>query len=241
MTEPAEIPPLPGAAAQDNTAADLRFRYRLQLCKDGRARLVSHLEYINVLERAARRARIPLRYSQGFHPAPKFSFSDALPTGVASDAELIDLELFQSLDADRLMRTLNDQLPDGFAIVNCQPIDTKTPSPSACIDYATFRVELPEIPAELEQRLGSFLQSEQVPGEVLRKGKLIFEDLRPDVINLQLEDHTLLVSLRKGGPYRLLAWLLKSTDAAVRQLTVRKISVSLTPQPGDEQTNAINA
>ena len=234
MTDATSISSLPTEAVP--TGDDLRFRYRLQLRKDGRARFVSHLEYINVLERAARRARIPLRYSQGFHPAPKFSFSDALPTGVASDAELIDIELFQPLDAGILEQRLGEQLPDGFEILDSRPISLKTPSTSTTVDYATFRVELQSIPPDLDQRLQDFLLSEQVVAEVLRKEKMASEDLRPDVVDLQLDDHSLLVLLRKGGPYRLLAWLLESDNATVRRLTVRKISVSMKPEPDGELT-----
>ncbi len=71
LTDAVDITSLSG---QSQDQGELRFRYRLKLRKDGRARLVSHLEYLNVLERGARRAKIPLRYSLGFHPAPKFSF-----------------------------------------------------------------------------------------------------------------------------------------------------------------------
>jgi radical SAM family uncharacterized protein/radical SAM-linked protein len=238
LTDADEITTLPNQSAQ--TEDDPRVRYRLRLRKDGRARLVSHLEYINVLERAARRAEIPLRYSQGFHPSPKFSFSDALPTGVASDAELIDIELFRSLTTTELMQSLNEQLPEGFKIFDCQTIDPKSPSPSASIDYAVYRVELPTVPNGLAERLQTFLQCEQVMAEVLRKGNLKSEDLRPDVVDLQLDENELLVSLRKGGPYRLLTWLLESDDAAVRRLTVRKISVSLKPVPDKDQTDETN-
>ncbi len=226
MTDGVEISTLSEPAKDQG---ELHFRYRLKLRKDGRARLVSHLEYINVLERAARRATIPLRFSLGFHPAPKFSFSDALPTGVASDAELLDIELFEPLPPEELMQRLNDQLPDGFALFDCRIISLKTPSPSASIEHATYRVELNTVPDRLSERLQTFLQSEQVLAEVLRKGNMKSEDLRPDVVDLQLDGNNLLVSLRKGGPYRLLASLLESDDAAVRRLTVRKISVKLKP------------
>jgi radical SAM family uncharacterized protein/radical SAM-linked protein len=229
LTDATEISTLTNLIEQDEK--DLRFRYRFRLCKDGRARLVSHLEYINVFERAARRANIPLRYSNGFHPAPKFSFSDALPTGVASDAELIDIELFRPIAAEQLLQSLNDQLPQGFRLFDCRLIDPKSPSPSASIAFATYQIELPEVPEGLEERLQIFLNSEQLIADVLRKGNLAAEDLRPGVVDLKLKGNTLLVSLHKGGPYRLLTWLLESDDAAVRRLTVRKISVSLQPEP----------
>jgi len=206
--------PLPGEA---------RFRYRLQLRRDGRARFVSHLEYISVLERAARRAKLPLRYSGGFHPAPKFSFSDALPTGAASDAELLDLELFAGLPATELQQRLGAQLPEGMAILNCQQIPTSTPSPSAHIAHAVYRVTLPEDVELPETRLAEFMAMETVPVVLAAKKRTI--DLRRDVVAVQREGSELLLSLRKGGPFRLLAWLLDCDETQVRAFEVRKLAV----------------
>ena len=38
---------------------------------------ISHLEYLKTLEKAIRRARIPVAYSQGFNPHMKFSLASA--------------------------------------------------------------------------------------------------------------------------------------------------------------------
>jgi len=208
--------PLPGEA---------RFRYRLQLRRDGRARFVSHLEYISVLERAARRAKLPLRYSGGFHPAPKFSFSDALPTGAASDAELLDLELFAALPAAELQQLLGAQLPEGMAILDSSEIPTSTPSPSAHIAHSVYRVTLPENIDLPETRLSEFMAHESVPVVLAAKGRTI--DLRRDVVAVEREGNALLLSLRKGGPFRLLAWLLDCDETKVRAFTVRKLAVVL--------------
>ena len=44
-------------------------------------------------ERALRRSRLPLAYSQGFVPHPLVSFGLALPTGCESRGEYLDLRL----------------------------------------------------------------------------------------------------------------------------------------------------
>ena len=58
----------------------------------GSLRFLSHLDVTRVLSRAFRRARIPTAYSRGFHPMPKMAFGPALPVGIASRAEFLDLE-----------------------------------------------------------------------------------------------------------------------------------------------------
>ncbi len=111
------------------SASDLRFRARPRLAKRGRAKMVAHLEYLTMFQRAVRRAGLPVRFSQGFHPTPKISYLEALPMGVESEAELVDLELFAPLAANEVASRLNDQLPEGFTIIAAEVLAAGAPSP----------------------------------------------------------------------------------------------------------------
>lgn len=62
------------------------MKLRLQITKESGIRFISHLEYLKTLEKAIRRARIPVAYSQGFNPHMKFSLASALSVGVTSRA-----------------------------------------------------------------------------------------------------------------------------------------------------------
>ena len=79
------------AEPEEPTEPRLLPKLRLTLTKTGRTASLSHLEYMTLIHRAIRRADLPVKYSAGFHPAPRISFGDALPLGVSSEAELIDL------------------------------------------------------------------------------------------------------------------------------------------------------
>ncbi len=94
LQQPQQLP-LASVNPQGPVDNDLRFRVRLKLAKRGRAKMVAHLEYLTMFQRAVRRARLPIRFSQGFHPTPKVSYLEALPMGVESEAELVDIELFE--------------------------------------------------------------------------------------------------------------------------------------------------
>src|SRR5207248_4594902 len=74
-------------------------RVRLRFTKTGKIRWTSHRDVARMWERAFRRVRLPLAYTQGFSPRPKVSFGLALPTGHESVAEYLDLEL-ASLDVE---------------------------------------------------------------------------------------------------------------------------------------------
>jgi radical SAM-linked protein len=205
-----------------------RYKVRLQLRKDGKARFVSHLEFMTVVHRAARRGGIPVRFSGGFHPQPRVSFPDALPLGVESDAEILDFELFRPWSAREVAEALNAQLPEGFRVLEAAALHWQTPAPSVSIKEVVYRVELPnEAPADLTERLASFLAADQVPVTREKEGKSVEVDLRQDVLDLEVDAGALWLTVAKGSPVRLAAHLLGLAPEAARELRIRKTAVVL--------------
>ena len=203
-------------------------KVRLKLTKHGRARMVGHLEYLKMFQRAVRRAQLPIRFSQGFHPSPKVSYLEALPMGISSDAELVDLELWRKVSVDKLIADLNVQLPVGFKIIEAKIIPWKSPSPSASVVASCYCVPLPEpMTVDLSERITRFLDATQVV--IIRnvKGQEKEVDIRPDVIALSVIESELLIELTKGSPLRVAAELLDLDVEAIRRLGVRKIGITL--------------
>ncbi len=67
------------------------MRVRVIFSKTGALRYIGHLDLNTIWERAARRAGLPLAYTQGFHPQPKMNFASALPLGFSSRCEVMDM------------------------------------------------------------------------------------------------------------------------------------------------------
>ncbi len=184
LTDAAHLPPLPEVEPSAAEAQQEELtRVRLKLTKRGRARMVGHLEYLTMFQRAVRRAGLPIRFSNGFHPTPKISYLEALPMGVASEAELVDLELVRPMAVSQLIDGLNVQLPEGFNVIEGAVIPWRSPSPSASLAATRYRVPLPRpVPSDLTERIISFLEAEQVLTTRLKKGREEQIDLRPDVL-----------------------------------------------------------
>ncbi len=203
-------------------------RVRLRVSKLGRGRMVAHLEYLKMFHRAVRRAGVPVRFSQGFHPAPKISFLEALPMGVASEAELIDMELHYPVSLDSLVADINAQLPEGFNVISAEQIDWKAPSPSAAVAASHYRIAVTGVePGLLKQRIGEFLAAEEVFTIRKKKKKDEQVNLRPDVINLTLDGEELALELVKGSPLLVTAYLLQTDVETARRMNVRKTGIVL--------------
>ncbi len=98
----------------------LRMRLRLEHRKIGLFRFVSHLDWLNSLKRALRRAGIPVGYSAGFSPQVKISLGIPLPVGVEGLREYLDIELEREMPPSEVMERLNRELPKELKVRRCE-------------------------------------------------------------------------------------------------------------------------
>jgi radical SAM family uncharacterized protein/radical SAM-linked protein len=228
LSDKSRLQPPEARAEEDSTEPLLLPKLRLTLTKTGRVASLSHLEYMTLIHRAIRRAKLPVKYSAGFHPAPRISFGDALPLGVSSVAELIDLELSSVCEAQDALTRLNRELPNGVEVVNAESWPRKGAAPANSIFTATFEVPLPEgTDGKLEERLKEFLDQDAVLATRMKKHRATEIDLRPWVFDLKLQDNLLWMKMHCGSPLFLAAYLLKQDIEVVRSLGIRKTAVEL--------------
>ncbi|NNL77081.1 MAG: TIGR03960 family B12-binding radical SAM protein, partial [Desulfobacterales bacterium] len=96
--------------------------------KMNQAKYFGHLELVNIFLRALKRAQIPVKFSQGFHPKPKISFDDPLPIGIESQQERFELTVPDTVLPETVTQRLNAHLPAGLVILSCQPAPSTAPN-----------------------------------------------------------------------------------------------------------------
>jgi radical SAM-linked protein len=131
----------PGEAA--NPAPPTVQRIRVRFAKRGRLRFLSHRDVARSVERAVRRAGIPVAHSHGFSPHPRLSWIGAAPTGAASEAEYMEIGLTRPLDPADLAAALDAALPDGLDVLAATEAEG-TPLAER-IDASEWRIELPGV------------------------------------------------------------------------------------------------
>ena len=102
-----------------------RYWYKIEYAKLPELRWLSHMELVRAIERAIRRSRVPVAYSEGFNPRPRLSFYSQLAVGITGDAEMAVIELSEHLDAEDLMHKLNASLPAGIRVQSASEIAGK--------------------------------------------------------------------------------------------------------------------
>ncbi len=148
------IPPMPGNAKAGpgkrkpaGTAPELAVkavRYRVWHEKLDQAAFISQLELQPLLERAMRRAGLPLAFSQGFHPLPLMSFGRALPVGVESRAEWFSVTLHEALSAGTVLQRLQPCMLPGLALTRAEAIPVNAKTVPALSERFTVRLRHPD-------------------------------------------------------------------------------------------------
>lgn len=188
-------------------------RVRIRYAKRGPLRFTSHRDFARAFERAIHRAGVPIAYSQGFTPHPKVSYASAAPTGVASEAEYLEIGLRERVDVALLARALDAALSPGLDILDA--VEATGGSLADRIGAASWAVELPGVDADTARRAAAtFLTATDVAVErMTRQGRRTF-DARGPVVSLVVREPEpdAVPSEVAGAPCAIL-------DLVVRQVT----------------------
>src|SRR5258707_1039709 len=106
-------------------------KFRIRFRKVGDLRLLSHHDLMRTFERMLRRAALPFRSSQGFHPKPRIIFALSLPLAVIGLEEVAELELADCLAIEELHGRLNRQAPPRLVTVSLRRSESATARPTA--------------------------------------------------------------------------------------------------------------
>ena len=183
MARTPDGPPPPPAVQK------LRVRY----AKRGRLRFTSHRDIQRSLERALRRADIPMAYSAGFSPHPKVSYAGAAPTGTASEAEYLEISVSVRCDPAAVRAALDESMPPGLDVL--EVVEAGPGNLVERLQASAWRIELPGVADEpARAAVATFLAAAEVPVQRMMKNGLRTFDTRGAV-------HTLTVRRpgRSGG------------------------------------------
>jgi len=160
------------------------MRIRIKFSKQGALRYTGHLDLHKLWERAARRAELPLAYSQGFHPQPKMNIAAALPLGFSSRCEVLDMRLEQDIPLDGLADKLNGTMPEGIRVKDITQVDDRAPALQTQVVSAEYEVTSKEtvFGSDLKWKIDSVMDKESI----IRTRRNKEYDLRPLIEELEL-------------------------------------------------------
>ena len=122
----AEVPPLPVFEGHYIPDGRRTQRLRFRFTKDGKESFIGHLDTLRLLERAARRAALPVSMTRSpYSSRPRISTAMALPLGASSEAEMMEIVLTEKMKAEEVRAKLDEQLPAGMRLTEVEDLPVK--------------------------------------------------------------------------------------------------------------------
>jgi radical SAM family uncharacterized protein/radical SAM-linked protein len=222
------IPPRPNIPADIPVSARIRLRFS----KTGFMRYLSHLELITVFTRAVSRGGVPILFSLGFHPHPRFSFGTATSVGVESQAEYMDMFVASGITALEVLERLNAVLPEGLRILESAEVDAKSASISTLIDATRYRITISAAePDELLKQCVQFLAHDSFVVQRTKKGETRTVDLRGETASLYPDGQTVELVAKRGKPLEFARAITGDEALMCDDIQVEKLEVIFTGEP----------
>jgi radical SAM family uncharacterized protein/radical SAM-linked protein len=207
------------------TEAESRIRrFRVHFTKLKRGRYLSHLELVRLFIRAFRRAGVNMVYSKGYHPLPKISFATALPVGVESLDEAVELSVYDSGNIPLIIELVNRELPPGIRALTIEEVMTKERSPQ--VRESTFHVTVPGFVREDDVLRFLELPSYPVVRRAGNRERAIDIRFQVKEIHLLSGDEIEMVMRHGGGPEmkpsEIIGEIFSLTDSQAEEIRVLK-------------------
>ncbi len=138
---PAEIKPLPGPEAPAGEPAEAVLRYLAFYSKRGKARYLSHIDLIHIIQRSFRRAGIEVRKTQGFHPKMDLAYGPALPLGMEALKEVLEFRSDRRIEPRDFLVRINRSVPPGIRFSGLRVLDAGSASLHKLTDKLVYSID----------------------------------------------------------------------------------------------------
>jgi len=228
LSDAAVIPERAEPIAHESSPARMRLRFG----KSGAMRYLSHLELLTVFTRAVSKAGVPILFSQGFHPHPRFSFATATSVGVESVAEYMDMFVEDGIPAEEVLCRLNVVLPLGLKILEVEQVDVKSPSLSTLIDKTRYRITFNEGCIEgLPELCVQFMAHTEFVIQRKKKGEIQSVDLRGEVAALSVAGSVVELVAGRGKPVEFARAITGKDTLQADDIRIEKLEVIFNNAP----------
>jgi len=182
-----------GRTARKRTAVaavPTKSKIRLKYSRDETMRFYSHLDMIRLFTRAIRRAKLPVAFSQGFHPHMKLSFGPPLPIGYFSEAEYLDMQFDSPFEKNHLTRFINN-LPPGVRIAATKLAFSQVDSLTKIINSVSYQVDLGTVPDNITRKIDQLSGNNEIIVARFKKEETKEYSVGQFLYNLTLNDNKL--------------------------------------------------
>ncbi len=179
------------------------FKYRLKFEKKDKMKFVGHLDLLKLFQRAVRRAKLPVHYSQGFNPHQETIFAMPLTLGMDTVYDVVDIRLTEEYDIEVIKSKINLELPKGFQVTEVKPLPYTKDNCAKDLVVADYilnsKIDILNLALGIE-RINTM---EECLIEKQSKKTTKIVDIKSDIVELSLHERGLFAKISTGSKQHL--------------------------------------
>lgn len=178
------------------------MKVRIKFSKEGPVKFIGHLDVMRYFQKAVRRAKIDIAYSEGFSPHQIMSFAAPLSVGHESSGEYFDVELCSLTSEEDVKNRLNRVMAEGIQVLKVFVLPEKEKNAMASVAAADYLVSCSEhvvLPADWKEKLLAFYSQESIPvTKKTKKGEKEM-DLKAGIYRLEIRENSVYLLVDAGS------------------------------------------
>ncbi len=179
------------------------FKYRLKFIKKDKMKFVGHLDLLKLFQRAVRRAKLPVHYSQGFNPHQETIFAMPLTLGMDTKYDVVDIRLTESYDLKTIEYKINKELPKGFKVVEVRKLEDGEKNCAKELMVADYIVNSKIDILNLARGIQKIQSLDKCLIEKKSKKTTKVVDIKEDIYELSLDEKGLFAKISTGSKQHL--------------------------------------
>ena len=175
------------------------MKVRIKFSKEGSLKFIGHLDTMRYFQKALRRAKLPVAYSEGFSPHIIMSFAAPLGVGITSSGEYFDVQFTQEMSTTEISQRLNATMAEGIRVICTRKVeDGKASKAMSLVEAADYLVTFhsgkePEM--DWKRQVETFCGQEQILVTKKTKRSEKEVDIRPIIYEMIVEDDVIFLRL----------------------------------------------
>ncbi|MGL6025128.1 MAG: TIGR03936 family radical SAM-associated protein, partial [Cetobacterium sp.] len=159
-------------------------------------RFISHLDMLRFADRLLKKAHIPMKYTQGFHPRPRISLGNPISLGTEAFNELMDIELLEPMTNEEVLEKINSAAVPGFRVNKVETVTDKI-SIADIYTNAIFEIEGSKEDIDILENL---FNQEEIIERKEKKGKISERNLGERVKDFSRIENKITLELVNTSP-----------------------------------------
>lgn len=163
------------------------MKVRIKFTKHGPMKYIGHLDIMRYFQKAIRRAKLDIAYSEGYSPHQIMSFAQPLGVGLESNGEYMDVEMISVTTAEDMIAKLNSAMAEGITISNMVILPETTGNAMATVAAAKYSIYFKKnapVSFDLETVVTNFVKKSEILVTKKTKKSEAELDLKPAIYEL---------------------------------------------------------